>query len=215
MIDQSNTGKSTTKLTSNLPGYPALEADNPSAQNAQAIFGYASAEDATGGVGVYGQANGRQGIGVQGLATAKTGTGETGGPTGVYGESSASDRGYGVYGNASAQSGINFGVFGVSGSPQGAGVYAWNTAKEGVALRCEGHAMPEHDGRYNLGDSKRRWKHIRGVTITPGDLVFENGVKASEDKDGIAFFNPNGTKIALLDSQGNLRIKGKLIEGLH
>jgi hypothetical protein len=214
IVDQSNTGKSTTKLTSNLPGYPALEVDNPSSKNAQAIFGYANAEDADGGVGVYGQANGRKGIGVQGLATAKTGTGETGGPTGVFGESSASDRGYGVYGNASAQSGINFGVFGTTGSPQGTGVYASNTAKDGDALRCEGHAMPEYDGRYNLGDSKRRWRLIRGVTITPGDLVFENGVKTSEENDGLAFFNPKGTKIAFLDSQGNFHIKGKIIKDL-
>lgn len=211
-IDQSNTGKSTTKLTSNFPGYPALEVDNPSSQNAQAILGYAKAEDGTGGIGVYGQANGRTGVGVQGIATTKTGTGETG-PIGVLGESYASDRGYGVYGNASAQSGINFGVFGTSGSPKGAGVYAWNSAK-GDALRCEGHAMPEHDNRFNLGDSERRWKLVRGVTITPGDLVFENGVKTSEENDGLAFFNPNGTKIALLDSQGNFHIKGKIIKDL-
>ncbi|MGA3405372.1 MAG: hypothetical protein ABSD49_06565 [Candidatus Bathyarchaeia archaeon] len=214
IIDQSNTGKSTTKLTSNFSGYPALEVDNPNSQNAQAIFGYAKAEDATGGVGVYGHANGRQGIGVQGLATAKTGTGETGGPIGVFGESSASDRGYGVFGNASAQSGINFGVFGTSGSSEGVGVYAANSAKGGDALRCEGHAMPEYDNRYNLGESKRRWKLIRGVTITPGDLVFENGVKTSEENDGLAFFNPKGTKIALLDSQGNFHIKGKIIQDL-
>jgi len=218
IIDQSNTGKSTTKLTSNFSGYPALEVDNPSSKNAQAILGYASAEDATGGIGVLGQANGRTGVGVQGVATAKTGTGETGGPIGVSGESSASDRGYGVMGNASAQSGINFGVFGVSASPQGAGVYAWNnttTKGGGDALRCEGHAMPEYDNRYNLGDSKRRWKLIRGVTITPGDLVFENGVRTSEENDGLAFFNPKGTKIALLDSKGNFHIKGKIIKDLQ
>jgi hypothetical protein len=214
-IDQSNTGKTTTKLTSTIAGYPTLEVHNPSPENAQAIFGYASAETGTGGTGVYGQANSKTGIGVRGIATAKTGIGETGGPTGVLGESSASDRGYGVCGNASAQSGINFGVFGVSASPQGAGVYAWsNTTKGGDALRCEGHAMPEYDNRYNLGDSKRRWKLIRGVTITPGDLVFENGVKTSEENDGLAFFNPKGTKIALLDSQGNFHIKGKIIKDI-
>jgi len=214
VIDQSNTGKSTTKLTSFNSGYPALEVVNPSPKNPQAIFGDANAEDATGGIGVYGQANGRTGIGVQGIATAKTGTGETGGPIGVSGESYASDRGYGVSGSATAQSGINFGVFGVCVSPMGAGVYAQNMAKEGDALRCEGHAMPEYDNRFNLGDSKKRWKLIRGVTITPGDLVFENGVRTSEENDGLAFFNPTGTKIAILDSQGNFHIKGKIITDL-
>jgi hypothetical protein len=215
IIDQSNTCKSTTKLISNLSGNPALEVDNPSSQNAQAILGYVTAKDGTGGIGVYGQANGRTGIGVQGLATAETGTGESGGPIGVMGESSASDRGYGVLGSASAQSGINFGVFGTTASPQGVGVYACsNTPKIGDALRCEGHAMPEYDDRYNLGDSKRRWRLIRGVTITPGDLVFENGVKTSEENDGLAFFNPKGTKIALLDAQGNFHIKGKIIKDL-
>ena len=214
IIDQSNTGKATTKLTSNFPGYPALEVENPSTQNAEAIFGYASAKDGKQGVGVFGQVNGSTGVGVWGMATATKGTGETGGPMGVHGECYAADRGYGVFGRATAQSGICYGVFGVSGSPQGAGVYANNTAESGTALICEGHAMPEYDNRYNLGDSKKRWKLIRGVTITPGDLVFENGVKTSEENDGLAFFNPNGTKIALLDAKGNFHIKGRIITDL-
>jgi hypothetical protein len=72
--------------------------------------------------------------------------------------------------------------------------------------------MPSVDKKYNLGDPKRRWRLIRGVTMTPGDLVFENGVKTTEEKDGLAFFNPEGSKIALLDSQGNFHIKGRVIK---
>jgi hypothetical protein len=211
IIDQSNTGKSTTKLTSEYSGYPALEVDNPSPKNGQAILGYATAEDGTNTVGVYGQSNAITGTGVLGIATAKSGT-KTAGPVGVRGESFGSE-GIAVLGSASAPSGPSIGVHGCVVSPEGVGVLATHQ-KNGDALRCEGHAMPSADKKYNLGDPKRRWRLIRGVTITPGDLVFENGVKTTEEKDGLAFFNPEGRKIALLDSQGNFHIKGRIIKDL-
>jgi hypothetical protein len=210
-IDQSNTGKSTTMLTSAVSGFPALKVDNPSSENAQAIFGYASSETGKNSLGVYGQSNSRTGIGVFGTATAKSST-ESGGPTGVVGESAGS-LGIGVSGSATSPSGKTLGVHGTVVSPEGVGVYAQNMS-EAEALRCQGHAMPMYDNRYSLGDDKRRWKFIRGVTIKPGDLVFENGVKTTEESDGLAFFNPRGTKIALLDSQGNLHIKGQIIKDL-
>jgi hypothetical protein len=54
--------------------------------------------------------------------------------------------------------------------------------------------------------------NVKCASVIPGDIVFENGIRATEDGDGLAFKNPAGEKIALLDSQGNLRIKGRLIE---
>ena len=59
-------------------------------------------------------------------------------------------------------------------------------------------------------------KLVRAVTITPGDLVFENNFKMTEDeKAGLAFKNDAGEKIAVLDQEGNLHIKGRLIQDLQ
>jgi hypothetical protein len=60
--------------------------------------------------------------------------------------------------------------------------------------------------------SSQRWGLVRAVTITPGDLVFENGVRATEDGGGLAFLNRRGQKIAFLDEEGNFRIKGEFIK---
>lgn len=205
-----------TKLTSSTTATSAFFVENP-ITNGQAIYGFSSAKGASSGSAVLGQTDGQSGTGVLGLATALAGTGSTGGPIGVSGESYASNVGFGVYGRATAQSGVAYGVFGLACSLQGAGVYAVNDNRKeegGDALQCEGHAMPVKDNLYNLGNNRRRWKLIRGVTITPGDLVFENGVRTTEENDGLAFFNPKGAKIALLDSRGNFHIKGKVIEDL-
>jgi hypothetical protein len=51
-------------------------------------------------------------------------------------------------------------------------------------------------------------------TAPQGDLTFENGVRAKEEADGLVFMNPQGTKIALLDAQGNFHIKGDIIKDL-
>ncbi len=51
--------------------------------------------------------------------------------------------------------------------------------------------------------------------VTSGDLVFENGGRVTEDETaGLAFKNPDGDKIAVLDWNGNFHIKGKIMQDL-
>jgi len=165
-----------------------------------------AASGATGGV--HGESASTGGMGVRGIATAASGI-----PVGVFGSSRCTD-GIGVRGFALASSGVNYGVHGQSWSPSGVGVYAVNSAG-GRALACEGHALPYRDNAYECGNSARRWKLVRGVTITPGDLVFENSFTVTEDeKVGLAFKNDAGEKIAVLDRKGNFHIKGDIIKDL-
>jgi len=106
----------------------------------------------------------------------------------------------------------------------------WTDAKQGAYIQFEttptgstaravrtlidpsGNLLPAADNQYNCGDATHRWKLVRAETLTPGDLVFENGLRATEEGDGLAFLNRQGRKIAVLDSEGNFRIKGKFIE---
>jgi len=55
------------------------------------------------------------------------------------------------------------------------------------------------------------WKTCN-ITITPGDLFFDNGVQATEEGDGPTFVNPQGKKIAVLHAEANLQAKGKITE---
>ena len=219
IIDQKNTGSSSTQLSSNSSVEAAFLVENKFPSRI-ALYGLSSAMGNSNGVGVIGQTDGYNGIGVSGTvytSPSPKAPGKPGVGIGVYGESDVADVGIGVRGSATADSGEVYGVHGTCHSYEGAGVLAenWCTKESGGdALLCRGHAMPIADDRYNLGNARRRWKLIRGVTITPGDLVFENGVRTTEENDGLAFFNPNGTKIALLDAEGNFHIKGKIIKDL-
>ena len=48
-----------------------------------------------------------------------------------------------------------------------------------------------------------------------GDITFANSFKVTEnDEAGLAFLNDGGEKIAVLDRQGNIHIKGKVIQDL-
>ena len=47
-----------------------------------------------------------------------------------------------------------------------------------------------------------------------GDITYANGVKTTEEGDGLAFLNAKGEKIAVLDREGNWHIKGKVMEDL-
>jgi len=77
-----------------------------------------------------------------------------------------------------------------------------------------GHILPMTDNAQDLGSGTKRWRLIRGVTITPGDLRFENNFTITEDQIGLAFKNDAGEKIAVLDREGNLHIKGQVIQDL-
>ena len=54
--------------------------------------------------------------------------------------------------------------------------------------------------------------NVKCASIIPGDIVFANGVRATEDGTGLAFKNDAREKIAVLDRDGNFRVKGKLMQ---
>jgi len=51
-------------------------------------------------------------------------------------------------------------------------------------------------------------------TVHTLDIAFANGIRATEDGTGLAFKSPDGTKLASIDIQGNLHIKGDVIKDL-
>jgi len=208
IIGQENSGTAITTLSSTSMATATFKAVNSSSSaSSVGLAGYATASSGA-TRGVYGESASTGGMGVRGIANAASGI-----PVGVFGSSRSTD-GVGVRGFALASSGVNYGVHGQSWSPSGVGVYAVNSAG-GRALACEGHALPYRDNAYECGNSARRWKLVRGVTITPGDLVFENSFTVTEDeKVGLAFKNDAGEKIAVLDRKGNFHIKGDIIKDL-
>lgn len=84
--------------------------------------------------------------------------------------------------------------------------------QERMRIDKDGNVTPPSDNTGSIGTASKRWALVRAATVTQGDLVYENGVRSTEEGDGIAFYNPQGKKIAVLDSQGNLRIKGDFIK---
>jgi len=72
-------------------------------------------------------------------------------------------------------------------------------------------------GKVGLGTTSPAEKlHVAGkvkaTEFVTGDITFANGLKATEEGRGLAFLNDEGEKIAVLDYQGNLRIKGDVIK---
>ena len=78
-----------------------------------------------------------------------------------------------------------------------------------------GNIVLPTDNTGSIGTADKRWSLIKGATVESGDLAFENSYRVTEDEtDGLAFKNPEGDKIAVLDRQGNFHIKGKVMEDL-
>jgi hypothetical protein len=77
-----------------------------------------------------------------------------------------------------------------------------------------GNIVPPTTNTGSIGTSSLKWANIYCTNIYHSDLMYENGVRTSEDGDGIAFYNPQGAKIAQLDADGNLYVKGRVVEGL-
>jgi hypothetical protein len=111
-----------------------------------------------------------------------------------------------------------------SGLVQGAsltitGAYAHYIANITIGAGGGYDILPYGDNYGSLGyrsgyggqTSNRRWSQIHGVTIVSGDFKFENKFRITEEgKTGIAFFNQRNKKIAILDDEGNLFIKGNI-----
>jgi hypothetical protein len=77
-----------------------------------------------------------------------------------------------------------------------------------------GNIVPPTTNTGSIGTSSLKWANIYCTNIYHSDLMYENGVRTSEDGDGIAFYNPQGVKIAVLDREGNFYVKGRVVEGL-
>jgi len=89
------------------------------------------------------------------------------------------------------------------------------TLAERMRVTGDGNVVPPSDNTGSIGTGSKRWALVRAVTITPGDLIFENGYRLTEDKhSGISLLNQKGERIARFDEQGNIHIKGDLIKDL-
>lgn len=75
-------------------------------------------------------------------------------------------------------------------------------------FNSSGHFRPSLDNTYNCGDATFRWALVRGVTITPGDLLMENGWVITEsdkygiDIPGLVILNENDDLMAFIAAGG-------------
>jgi len=79
----------------------------------------------------------------------------------------------------------------------------------------------DNTGRVGIGtEAPTEQLHVVGKVratqgFVTGDITFANSFKVTEnDEAGLAFLNDGGEKIAVLDRQGNIHIKGKIIQDL-
>jgi len=57
--------------------------------------------------------------------------------------------------------------------------------------------------------------NVKATGFITGDITFANGYRLTEDEgSGMLLLNRNGEKIAKFDEEGNLHIKGKIIQDL-
>ncbi len=145
----------------------------------------------------------------------------------VRGVCPLSSTGQGVVGsggNGLVGFGLFAGVHGQGASASAVGVRGVSAAVAGVpsgstiAIQSAGDLLPDTDNTRNCGVNGARWALVRATIVTMGDLVFENGYRMTEhDGDGLAFLNPLGDRLAVLDGQGNFYVKGEIrnLKELH
>jgi hypothetical protein len=101
----------------------------------------------------------------------------------------------------------------------GINVGGWDIITEGRVLRhitnLETDLVPVTDDTLALGTDSNRIYRVRAHNIVPGDLTFENDFTLTEAEKfgfpkGLAFLNPKGKILMLLDSAGNVEIFGKM-----
>jgi len=160
------------------------------ATGATGIFGWSSNTGTNATRGVYGKADGPNSYGVFGRQSGAVGQGAA-----VYAEGNANDglvvttsntNGRAVFGDATAASGVNFGVRGESASTSGRGVYGLATAGSGNSLGVYGVTLsPSGTGVFGFalagsGDARGVW-----------------GQASSPDGAGGYFVNTTGTDLAV------------------
>jgi hypothetical protein len=159
-VGQLTTGTATTEVR-----------NTSAAANAVALKGYViTAGTGPGSVGVWGQSSKTNGSGVFGLAPTGTGArgvfGQTASGTGVWGQATAttggnvgvrgvssSTAGVGVYGTAGAVSGVTYGVLGSAASPAGRGVQGQNTGAGGTGVFGVANTGPNAKGVWGRSTS--------------------------------------------------------------
>ena len=143
----------------------------------------------------------QNGSGMGILANATTGYAIRGNSTGtaIFGNStgagnaalqgsSSSTTGKGIYGYATATSGINYGVLGSTASPQGIGIYGYNNAATGTPIG------------------------ILGATLSTGGIAIQAQANASSGAStGLLAkaASPSGTALVLQNSAGGNLISGQ------
>jgi hypothetical protein len=105
-------------------------------------------------------------------------------------------------------SGVNNGSFFIGD----VGANVSGASQKRLIIDNTGNIVPPTTNTGSIGTSSLKWASIYCGTLHHDDLMYENGVRTSEDGDGIAFYNPQGVKIAQLDANGNLRVRGDVIK---
>ena len=91
------------------------------------------------------------------------------------------------------------------------------TAVSGVSVK---RLVIDNTGRVGIGtESPTELLHVAGNVkasgFMTGDIVLANGTRVTEEGTGFAFVNQQGTKVAVLDKDGNFHIRGKVLEDLQ
>jgi hypothetical protein len=76
-----------------------------------------------------------------------------------------------------------------------------------MSMYTNGHLCPGSDNSGSVGNSSLRWGLVRAVTITPGDLTFDNGWTVTEGEKvglgpGLAFLDADENIIAFVGPEG-------------
>ena len=80
--------------------------------------------------------------------------------------------------------------------------------------------QPSTDNQGNIGTASKRYASIRAVLIQSGDIILSDKktgkklYRINEDKEGITFETIRGKKIMRILRNGNLLVRGKVIEGV-
>ena len=106
-------------------------------------------------------------------------------------------------------SGVNNGSFFIGD----AGTAVSGDSTKRLIIDNSGNIIPAADNAGSIGKSGTRWADLYVTNLHQGDMIFENSYRVTEDeRDGLAFKNPEGERIAVLDRKGNLQVKGKITE---
>ncbi len=132
-------------------------------------------------------------------------------------------------GNLFMAGGANYSGSGTSWTAKATSAYLFGGGAAGVRFYHDTGLTPgasytptarmkiDASGNVGIGtESPEQKLHVAGQVkatgFITGDITYANGIKTTEEGDGIAFLNQQGRKIAVLDCEGNFRVKGRITE---